>query len=75
MQTNKILGIILILISLFLGYSGTTKVTNNTAEVKVLGLEINASNESKKQEGFIYLGLAIVLFAGGITLFTKKGRE
>jgi len=75
MQTNKILGIILIIVSLTLGYFGINKVSDSSAEVKVLGIEINASNESKKQEGFIYLGLAIVLFAGGITLFTKKGTK
>lgn len=75
MQTNKILGIILVIASLSLGYFGITKVSNSTAEVKVLGLEINASNESEKLEGFIYLGLAIVLFAGGIKMLTKKGTE
>jgi hypothetical protein len=73
MQTNKILGAILIIASIFLGYLGTTKVTNSSTEVKVLGLEINASNESEKLEGYIYLGLAIVLFGGGIKILTKKG--
>jgi len=72
MQTNKILGAILIIASLFLGYLGTNKVTNSTKEVKVLGLEINASNESEKLEGYIYLGLAIILFGGGITMLNKK---
>ena len=75
MQTNKILGIILVIASLTLGYFGINKVSDSSAEVKVLGIEINASNESKKLEGFIYLGLAIVLFAGGIKMLTKKGTE
>jgi NhaP-type Na+/H+ or K+/H+ antiporter len=75
MQTNKILGIILVIASLTLGYFGINKVSDSSAEVKVLGLEINASNESEKQEGFIYLGLAILLFAGGIKMLTKKGIE
>jgi len=51
MQTNKTLGAILIIVSIFLGYLGTTKVTNSSTEVRVLGLEINASNESEKLEG------------------------
>jgi hypothetical protein len=36
-----------------------------------LGLKIDASNESGKQEGYLYLGLAVVLFAGGIYTLTK----
>lgn len=73
MKTGKIIGIILILGSLYLGYLGINKVSDNSAEVEVLGLEINASNESGKEKGFMYIGLAVVLFAGGV--FSLKNND
>ena len=66
MNTSKLIGAILIIISLGMGYIGFNKVSANSASVKVLGLEIDASNESGKTQGYIYLGLAVALFAGGI---------
>lgn len=66
MKATKIIGIVLILASLYLGYLGIEKVSNNSAEVSVLGLEIDASNESGKQEGFMYLGAAVLLLVGGV---------
>ncbi len=73
MNGSKIIGAVLIIISLWLGYVGFNKVSANSASVKVIGIEIDASNESGKTQGYIYLGLAVVLFAGGIyTLNSAK---
>ena len=72
MNTSKIIGSILIILSLFLGYVGFNKIAANTKEINLLGIKIDASNESGKQKGIIYLGLAIVIFAGGIYTFGKK---
>ncbi len=72
MKLGKILGIVLILGALYVGYLGINKVSNNSKEVKVLGLEIDASNESGKEQGFLYIGLAVVLFGGGIYSLNKK---
>lgn len=73
MNASKLIGIVLIVVALGFAYIGFNKVSANTAEVKILGLEINASNESGQTQGYIYLGLAVVLFAGGIyTLNSKK---
>lgn len=69
---TKIIGIILIILSLSLGYIGFNKVSDNTAQVKFLGIKIDASNESGRQQGFIYLGLAAILFAGGIYTMNKS---
>ncbi|MDX1829101.1 MAG: hypothetical protein R3342_06090 [Lutibacter sp.] len=71
MEINKIAGIILILGSLALGYLGINKISENTTSVKVFDLKIDMSNESKKEQGYIYLGLAVVLFSGGIYTFKK----
>lgn len=72
MNTSKIIGAVLIIASLGLGYIGFNKVANNTAEVNFLGIKIDASNESGKQQGFMYLGLAGVLFAGGVYTINKS---
>jgi hypothetical protein len=66
MKTNKIIGFAITLLALYLGYVGITKVSNNTSEVKVLGLEISASNESEKEKGYLYIGAAIIVLAGGL---------
>ena len=72
MNTTKIIGVILIIVSLGFGYIGFNKVADNTKEINFLGLKIDASNESGKQQGFIYLGLAIAIFAGGIYSINKS---
>lgn len=66
MKTSKILGTILIFISLLIGYIGVNKIDNNAKEVNLLGLKIDISNEAEKQKGYLYLGLAVLLFGGGI---------
>lgn len=71
MNVSKIIGAILIIISLGVGYLGYNKVAANSESVDVLGIELNVSDESGKQEGYIYLGLAAVLFAGGIYTLNK----
>ena len=72
MKIGKILGAVLIVGAIYIGYLGINKVVNNSKEVEVLGLEIDASNDSGKEQGFIYIGLAIVLFGGGIYSLNKK---
>jgi len=72
MQTTKILGTVLLIAASIFGYFGITKVANSSSEVKVLGLEIDASNESGKEKGYMLIGLAVVLFAGGLYSINKK---
>ena len=73
MNTKKVLGAILIAVSLGLGYLGYQKVEDSDASVEVLGLEIEASDNSAKEQGFLIICLAVVLFGGGIYSITKKG--
>ena len=73
MNSSKIIGIILIVISLGIGYVGINKVSASTNEVDVLGIEIDASNESGQTQGYIYLSVAALVFAGGI--YSLKGKS
>jgi len=69
---NKIIGAILIIAGLAAGYIGINKVSESTEAVKFLGIKIEASDESGKQQGYIYLGVAVILFAGGIYSLNKS---
>ena len=71
MKTSKILGPILISISLLIGYIGVNKIDDNAKEVNLLVLRIDISNEAEKQHGYLYLGVAVILFAGGIFIINK----
>lgn len=72
MNTTKIIGTILIIASLIIGYMGINKISKSTNQINLLGLKIEASNESEQQLGYIYLGVAIVFFAGGIYNINPK---
>jgi TRAP-type C4-dicarboxylate transport system permease small subunit len=72
MKIEKIIGLVLIVVSLYLGYLGVNKVSNNSAKIEVLGIEVDASNESGKKQGFLYIGLAVILFGGGFYSLNKK---
>lgn len=72
MNTTKIIGTLLIVVSLAIGYIGINKISDNTEEINFLGLKIDASNESGQQQGYIYLGVAILIFAGGIYVAKSK---
>jgi len=63
---NKVIGAILIIASLAIAYIGITKISQSTESVSFLGIKIEASDNSGKTEGFLFLGLAVALFAGGI---------
>ena len=72
MNSSKIIGAILIIVSLGIGYVGFNKIADSSNSVKLLGVEIDASNESGKEQGYLYLGLAIVIFVGGIYTINKS---
>lgn len=72
MNSTKIIGIVLMVGGIALGYMGITKISDNSASVEILDLEIDISNESGKEQGYLYLGVAILLFAGGVYSLRKS---
>jgi len=71
---KKIIGIVLIVLSVYLGYTGITTFSNSGESVEVLGLEISAEDKKEKSTAFIYLGLALVTLIGGVVLTKGKGQ-
>lgn len=72
MNVKKIIGTVLILSGLFLGYFGANKMASSSSSIKVLELEVGMSNKSEKELSYIYLGLAILTFGGGLYILKKK---
>lgn len=72
MKSNKIVAVILIVASLFMGYLAYNKIAESTQSVNLLGLKVEASDESGKTQGYIFLGIAIILFGGGIYTLNKS---
>ena len=71
---KKIIGIILIIAALFLGYLGVNQVQESANSEEVMGIELSAEDKGGKETGYIELGLAVVALVGGIFLVSKKER-
>jgi len=69
---KKPIGIVLIVLSIYLGYTGISKFNNSGESIEVIGIEISAEDNQKKSTSFIYLGLAVVSFIGGVTMIKSK---
>ena len=72
MKTNKIISAILIIVSLVMGYLAYNKISESTKSANLLGLKVEASDDSGKKEGYLFLGLAVILFSGGIYTLNKS---
>lgn len=69
---NKIIGGLLLILAIYLGYTGITMYQESTAAIEILGLEINASEADGKNTSFIYLGFALISSIAGIILLIRK---
>lgn len=72
MKVKSIIGVVLIVLGLYLGYIGVNKLSNNTNEIKFLGLEIDASNEEGQTQGVIFMVVGALMIGGG-AMVMKKG--
>ena len=71
MKLSRIIGVLLIALSLFVGYMGINKISESTVKVEVLDIELQASDESGKQTGYVYLGFGVLLLISGIYAMRK----
>ena len=71
---KSIIGIILIVVSLILGYLGVNQIQESANSVEVLGIEPSAEDKGGKETGYIQLTLGLVALAGGIYLVSKKNK-
>ena len=65
---KKIIGILLVVLALFLGYTGMDKLSNSGESVEILGVELSAQDNKARTTAFVYFGLAVVSLLGGVVL-------
>lgn len=56
--------IILLVAGLLLAYQGINTIQSSTADVEILGIDINASDEGGQTAGVLYLLLGIAALTG-----------
>lgn len=71
---KAIIGAILIVAALFLGYLGINQIQESANSVEVLGIELSAEDKGGKETGYIELGLGVVSLVAGIYLLGKRKR-
>ncbi len=71
---KKIIGVILIVAALFLGYLGVSQVQESANSVEVLGIELSAEDKGGKETGYIQIALGVVALVGRIYLVSKRDK-
>ena len=71
---KRIIGIALLLLAVYLGYSGINAYSDSTASVDVLGIELKAEDNQQKNTSYIFMGFAVLAAIGGIVLARDKGK-
>jgi hypothetical protein len=69
---KQIIGGVLIILSIVIGYDGIQKFQGSSASVKVLGIELSAEDKGAKETAFVELVFAALVLAGGIYLMRSS---
>jgi hypothetical protein len=69
---KKVIGTVLIILSIILAIDGIRKFDASEGNVRFLGIRIHTEDEGGKQTAFIELGLALVALAGGVSMLNGK---
>jgi len=68
---KQIVGIILVIVALALGYAGYDKMQNSKAGIKIGDLELSATDKSSNNESYLFFGLGAVALIGGLVMLSK----
>ena len=68
----KILGILLLLGGIVLGYFGYQKLDENKAEIKIGDLELSAKDKDQTTTAYIMMGAGAVALIAGAVLLSRK---
>lgn len=69
---KKVIGMMLVVAALVLGYMGINELSESTKSVELLGMEITTADGAAKQNAYIELGLGVVVLVGGLFLLGQK---
>lgn len=68
----RILGIILLVGGILLGYFGYQKYDENKADIKIGDLQLSAKDKNNTSTAYIMMGAGIVALIGGVVLLARK---
>lgn len=68
----RILGVILLIGGILLGYFGYQKLDSNKAEVKIGDLEISAKDENSTTSAYIMMGGGVIAIVAGAVMLSRK---
>jgi divalent metal cation (Fe/Co/Zn/Cd) transporter len=71
---KKIIGIFLLLLAVYLGYTGITKFSDSSSSVDILGVELKAEDNQQKNTAYIFIGFAVIAAIGGIALVRSDSK-
>lgn len=68
---KKILGIVLLVGSIGLGYYGFKQYKESQNSIGIGGLEVSLDNKEGKTNGLLFMGAAVLMLGAGIVLVRK----
>jgi TRAP-type C4-dicarboxylate transport system permease small subunit len=68
---KSLIGILLIIAALVLGYFGYDKMQNSKAGIKIGDLEISATDNSSHTSAYVLLGFGALCLVGGISMVSQ----
>ena len=68
---KQLIGIILVIGGIALGYSGYNKMQNSKADIKIGDLEISASDKSSSESAYLLLAVGAIGVIGGAVMLSR----
>jgi hypothetical protein len=68
----RIIGVILLIGGILLGYFGYQKLDKNKADVKIGDLELSAKDEGNTTSAYVMMGAGVVALIGGAVMLARK---
>lgn len=68
----RIIGVILLIGGIILGYFGYQKLDENKADVKIGDLELSAKDKDDSTSAYIMMGAGVVALIGGAVMLSRK---
>lgn len=68
----RIIGVILLIGGILLGYFGYQKLDENKADVKIGDLELSAKDKGNTTTAYIMMGAGVVALIGGAVILSRK---
>ncbi|MFJ1321808.1 hypothetical protein ACILDT_02205 [Capnocytophaga canis] len=69
---KKVIAIVLLIAGIFGGYKGYQVIDDSSKGIELAGIEIKAEDKDSKTKGYVYLGLGVLAFIGGVVLLSRK---